>query len=282
MSYPGNTTLSSEFTFTSSGAVSGNATASASATGGLTVGFIGQPTRGALAITGHTPGFINAALSSSAASTASATGGLTVGFIGQPARGAKSISGHAPGFINRVLQAISDNWLNTQYRCYLTGSADAVADVELPIKSFQVRQNSTYAYVSVVVPGVDAYQAAITARPNGSIKVQRIYNYADGSSDTFDVISAAFSSLRIDSGGASGMTGTLTGTGTMPTATAQTVDLYDPTYYSSTNGIDRRYRCRLDPRLRPGDTANINGESFVVAEITQYVNASSTVMEISE
>lgn len=170
---------------------------------------------------------------------------------------------------------IAQNPISTHYRCYLD-------DLELPIKSFQFRINSIRKFGSVVLPGAAYYAAAINARLNGNLRVERIYNYNDGSNLLFIMFELPFNSIRLDQGGLSGLTATLSGSDVTVAGNAQTIELFDPIYYSSTDGTSRRYRCQLDPRIRPGDTAQINGESFIIEEIIWYVDVKTAIAEISE
>lgn len=183
----------------------------------------------------------------------------------------------------RVFSAIANHWVSTRYRCLLTGAENGLAtDVEFPIKSFQTRFTSDYIYLSCVVPGVDRYQDAITERSNGRLKISRIYDYLGSSSESFLLVDVPFDSMRLDSGGRSGMTATLSGNEYNITVAPQTVELFDPVYYAATDGALRRYRCRLDPRLRVGDTAIISEDSLTVGTIIHIVDVKSTLMEIAE
>jgi hypothetical protein len=209
---------------------------------------------------------------------------LIVGFAGTAVQRQITESGQTPSFVNRLLYAIAGQWISTHYRCYLTGAADALTDLELPISSFQTRLAASpvpRAYLAVIVPGVDSYIDAINARANGRLKVDRIYNYLDGSLSTFQMANVPFDTLNTNQGGRSGMTGTLTGFEETGAITAQAITLADPATRSSDNG-GIRYRCRLDPRVRPDDTVTINGETFAVESVIHIVDAKTAIMEVKE
>lgn len=177
---------------------------------------------------------------------------------------------------------IAKNWLRTRYLCHLTGAADGESDLLLPMSSFAIRLNSSTAssFVQVVIPGVDSYADAIAARPNGSILITRIYDYLDGSSLTYEMARADFDSLRTDTGGQSGSTGTMQGYYTLTSSTARTYDLSDPTY-RSWDGETVRYRCELNPLIRPGDTVTINEETIELRSIQHNVDVTLCLSEIS-
>lgn len=208
--------------------------------------------------------------------------GLQLGFNKAPSIGQINLAGQQPTFANRLLYLISPGWISTRYRCVLTGSADNVSDVELPIKSFQTRFTDNYIYFSCIIPGVDAYQSSINSRSNGRLSVWRVYDYLDKSTEEYLLVSVPFESFRLDSGGRSGLTATLSGNDYMTNFTPLTIELFDTVYYSETDNANRRYRCRLDPRLRVGDTALINGDVVTIATIIHIVDVKSTLMEIAE
>lgn len=182
-----------------------------------------------------------------------------------------------------ILESLPVSWIATRYRCYLTGAPDDVAtDLELPISSFQTRlRRSGNSVVTVVVKGADAYMDEIAERPSGMLQVWREYVLSDGTVASFLMIEAAFDDLATYAGGRAGVTGTLTGIGPFAPEIPETLTLNNPIYYS-TSGGRRRYRCELDPRLRPGYTALINGETLVVETIVHIVDVKTTIMEIAE
>jgi len=192
-----------------------------------------------------------------------------------------SINGSATDV--RFVAALPPVWIATRYRCYLTGAENGLdTDLELPISSFQTRlRNDGLSYLSCVVNGVDAYVSAIAARSNGKLKIWREYVLDDGGVSPFLMAAADYDEMQISSGGRAGTTGQLAGTGNFAPETAETITLQNPTYYGLSGG-KRRYRCELDPRLRPGDTAIINGDTFVVGTIVHIIDVTTTTMEISE
>lgn len=183
----------------------------------------------------------------------------------------------------RFVAALPAVWIATHYRCYLTGAQDGLSiDLELPISSFQSRlRNSGLSYLSCVLKGADAYVDAIAARSNGQLKIWREYVLSDDSMQSFLMAEVDYETIETYHGGRSGVTAILSGTGSFVPATAETISLSSPTYASYSGGR-LRYRCEIDPRLRPGDTANINGDSITVGTIVHIVDTASTIMEIAE
>ncbi|WP_020161233.1 hypothetical protein [Methylobacter marinus] len=183
----------------------------------------------------------------------------------------------------RNLEALPRMWVATRYRCYLTGEADGLpTDLELPISSFQTRLRLTGDTVlTTVIKGVDAYIDAIEARSSGMLQVWREYVMFDGTTLPFLMVEAAFDEITTHTGGRAGSTGVLTARGPFAPNITEIIALTTPIYYSFSGG-KRRYRCELDPRLRPGDTALINGDELVVDTIIHIVDVKTTIMEISE
>lgn len=210
--------------------------------------------------------------------------GIILGFAGSAEQRQILETGLQPAFANRLLHVIENYWISTHYHCYLTGGPDGLADLELPISSFQTRMSATpapRAYLSVIVPGVDDFIIGINARPNGRLKVDRIYNYLDGSSSTFAMVNVPFESLTTNQGGRSGTTGTLSGFEESAFITPQTIELFDPITRSyDAGGI--RYRCRIDPRVRPNDTVIINEESFLIESVIHIIDTKTAIMEVKE
>ncbi|MDD2885266.1 MAG: hypothetical protein PHT48_09510 [Dechloromonas sp.] len=205
---------------------------------------------------------------------------FVAGFRRRAVQSVIELDGLLPIMATRVDQPLPVQWVSTRYRCYLTGSPD----LELPFKSVQIRYNKEpdyRVYASVVVPGLTEFQAAITARQNGRLKVFRIYNLSDGSQQSFLMVDVPFTTIRSDEGPRVGRTGTLSGSAVISTPpNTFTIDLDNPMFRNeSSEGL--RYRCALDPRLRPGDTARINGDEFVVRTITHIIDARTTIMEIA-
>ena len=220
--------------------------------------------QGSIAFSGYEPRFI-------------------AGFIEQPTIGQITFEGYIGQAITRSDTDITPRWISTYYVCTLTGAADGMDDLTIPIKSFQTRYGSDpyRIYLSVVVPGIDAYIDDINARPNGSLIIDRIYNYLDGSSANFRMAKSVIDTITTNQGDKSGVTGTLSGYLQSTAENPLNITLTDPITRSSDNGR-RRYRCQIDPRVRPLDTVTINGESFQVDQVIHIIDTKTAIMEVQE
>lgn len=171
------------------------------------------------------------------------------------------------------------NEVSTTYLCYLTGSEDDLDDLLMPISSFQATLRETgESLLSVVVPGNDLAEG-IANRPNGNIVVKMVKTYDTGNTITETICSVPFDHLRIDEGSTS-ISCTLSGYGTWG-GSPKAVTLTGASYACTDDG-NRRYRCKPDLFLRPGDTVTIDGVSYVAARITWAIGESNETMEVSE
>lgn len=160
----------------------------------------------------------------------------------------------------------------------LTGGADGVDDIIIPISSFQSRTKSgDPSYLSVVIPTTE-YSNEINERLNGKLVVHM--GYSDGSKFLLlEIVSEVnFENIRIDEG-AVNQSITLEGHKT-ESWIGKAVNLEGASYMNLANG-KLRYRCKPDLYLRPGDTANINDDSFVVESIAYSVSAELETYEIA-
>lgn len=162
----------------------------------------------------------------------------------------------------------------------LTGSADGEADIEIPISSFQSRlRQSEPTYLSVVIPNVDDYSAAIAARPNGQMVIEMAYVLGGEESVREEICRVDLESVRTDEGSRN-QSITLSGHRTETYATKITV-LTGVSYRNESDGV-RRFRCAMDPYLKPGDTVRINDETMEVGYISVARSVKSELMEIVE
>lgn len=161
----------------------------------------------------------------------------------------------------------------------LTGDANGVSDLEIPISSFQGRFSSgTPSYLGVVIPGTD-HAGDINDRINGDLVVELAYLLNGEESLREEIARTALENIRIDEGSRQESI-TLTGhrTETWP---PKIVALMGENYrYLSAGKL--RYRCFPDLYLRPGDTVRAGEDEFTAGLVTYMVNTARQVMEVSE
>lgn len=168
-----------------------------------------------------------------------------------------------------------------RYFCILTGAADGVEDIDLPLKSFQARRRSgSPTYLSVVIPTVD-YADEIAARPNGSLKIQQAYEQNGIIKQTETIMEVDLEEVRPDEGGTNVST-TLTGYSTS-SFSAKAVSLRGVTYRTMTNGKHRYRLARPYVFLNPGDTVTIldDGVVFEIDTMSYFIDAITSTIELA-
>lgn len=165
------------------------------------------------------------------------------------------------------------------YTFILTGEADGIDDVVIPISSFQSRiKSDDPTYLSVVIPGTD-WSSEINARLNGELIVKMGYRLNNEIVLSEIIAQVTMDGIRIDEG-TSKQSITLDGYKT-ELFIHKEVDLKNPVYMNLDAG-KLRYRCTPDLYLKPGDTVNINDDSFIVDTISFSVSAELETYEIAE
>lgn len=168
-----------------------------------------------------------------------------------------------------------------RYFCILTGSADGTTDLTLPITSFQARRRSgNPTYLSVVIPTVD-YASQISARPNGTLKIQQAYEQNGVIKQTETIMETSLDEVNPDKGGTN-QSATLVGYSTS-TYSAKAVTLSGVTYRSTRGG---KYHYRLARPyifLNPGDTVTFadDGVSFVIDTMSYFINPTTSTIELA-
>jgi hypothetical protein len=164
----------------------------------------------------------------------------------------------------------------------LTGGADGLGDITVPISSCQMRRrDGEPTYMSVVVPGYDAWLVPVSNRPNGQMVLQGGYRYSDGSTQLQEIERVFLENIRPDRGARSESI-SLSGHRTTVNNEPSVVTLTGASYRTVNADGKRRYRCNVDLFLRPGDTADINGESITVGFISYFIGRAQETMEIEE
>ena len=177
------------------------------------------------------------------------------------------------------IEANGDN-LTRLYYFTLTGDADGLADVVIPISSWQARRKSGEpTFLSVVIPGT-GYKTDIEARASGTMTIDMAY-IVDGTEQYRETICRAdYETMRADEGGRS-QSLTLTGHRT-ESFVNKNIDLQDVVYISNDNG-DYRFRCVTpDMYLNPGDTARYDGNSITVNQIVYSISTEGQSMDVEE
>lgn len=172
------------------------------------------------------------------------------------------------------------------YICVLTGSADGLDDLEIPISSFQAKmRDGNPSYISAYIPDIMNWADEINARQNGDILIRKGYKFADGTRQLETIAWVDFENLRYDKG-AKSQTGVISGHRTESSSETgtKTVILSGVSYVSLQENGFLRIRSEIDLFLRPGDTViyDDEGGSIVAGYINYVVNTDFAWMEVTE
>ena len=162
----------------------------------------------------------------------------------------------------------------------LTGAADGLENVTIPITSFQTRmRNAEPTYLQVVIPGLD-YADDIYDRSNGRMLIDLAYK-EDGVLKLVEtIVSADLEDIMLYEGPESDRI-VLVGHRT-ETFTNKELTLTGSNYRNVNNGFIRHRLSEPNVYIRPGDTVNIGGDTFKANVISYYISVDRKTMEVGE
>ena len=164
------------------------------------------------------------------------------------------------------------------YLFIMTGAENGLADVTIPMSSFQSRLRDTDpTFLSVVIPGLD-YLDQINARPDGYLKVMMGYKRDGVIIISEQVAKVEFEDLRYDEG-AVNQSITLTGH-VAEVYETKTIILEEISYLSYADG-EYTVRCKPDLYLRPGDHVIADDVSFDVTLISYSVSTTKETYQVT-
>ena len=169
----------------------------------------------------------------------------------------------------------------SRYYCVLTGLADGLSNIEIPIATLQSRlRQGDPSYIAVTIPGMN-YASAISARSNGEIVIYKSIVYQGTEYQREELARVTLESIRTDEGGKS-KTITLSGHKNQ-THIAKAVALAGVTYRSLQESGKLSFRCaEPDLYLRPGDTCNYGDDSFTAGLVQYVISPKSQSMTVTE
>ena len=170
----------------------------------------------------------------------------------------------------------------TIYALTLTGGADGLADITIPMASFQTRLNEGgIHYLSAVVPNSRRWADAIAARSNGQWVVRKGYRFQNGTASLSEIVRVGFTSFSWSRGSA-GDAAIIYGNATVPVLAAKSVTMTGIQYEALDTTGKRRIRCDVSMFLAPGDWCIWSGGAMQTGEIVHYVGDSMAFMEVVE
>jgi hypothetical protein len=167
-----------------------------------------------------------------------------------------------------------------RYYLTITGSADNTTDIEIPMSSFQARRRSgAPTYLSAVIPSVD-YIDYITARSNGTIRIDQGYEKNGVILQREKIIETTIDRADTYKGSVNASI-VLVGY-TTTTFSPKTVDLIGSILRSYINGKINVRLARPYIFLNPGDTINIDDDTFIVGNMAYAISDKILQLDIQE
>ena len=157
--------------------------------------------------------------------------------------------------------------------------------VDIPISNFsgQLRSGEP-SYLQVTIPDAKSCSGIIAdfaAQSDTEMVIEAGYRWSDGRFDTQEIARTRLRNVRYDIGARSSSV-QLDGIDTRINPTPKSVNLIGANYRSQDDAGRVRYRCAMNFDVRPGDTAQINGESFIVGELSYDVTVNNATLEVAE
>lgn len=182
--------------------------------------------------------------------------------------------------------AIYDHIATRHYLFTLTGEADGLSDITIPISSFQSRKRSgSPSFLQVVVPGI-VFLDEISARVHGDMVLKMAFKL-HGKIEYIEEFARVHMKDINYSKGARQQSVTLSGRQQTTNDSPKSATLSGVTYHAISGGLRRARTAIPDIFTQPGDTVVAGDLQFTADQITTTVSISQTgtvtsSMEVSE
>ena len=168
---------------------------------------------------------------------------------------------------------------------YLLTLEQGEDSTEIPMANFSGQfRSGEPSYIQCSIPNAWAWAdtvAAYAAQENTEIVINAGYRWSDDSYTTQEIARVTLRNVRYDYGARSA-TVSLNGIDTRTNSAPKAVTLTGASYLNQDESGRLRYRVQPQFDVRPGDTVTVNGDTFVVGELSYQVNASGATMEVAE
>lgn len=167
---------------------------------------------------------------------------------------------------------------------YVMDVTGGPSDLRIPISSWQATIQTTFkSYLQAVIPAAGDYVDELSSRQaaGGEFVIRRVATLDDGSVLEYEMARAPLDQVRYDRGA-------LRYTCTLIAYTDPVTAVANPGAYARTlsgvrlisQNVETRVRSSIDWLLRPGHHAIADGNTFTVAYISYYVNATESYMDV--
>lgn len=157
--------------------------------------------------------------------------------------------------------------------------------VEIPISSFscQLRSGES-SYLQCSIPNAPKWADEVSemaAFEDTEMVIRAGYRWSDDSYTTQEIARTLLRNIRMDIGSKSSSI-SLDGIDTRTNSAPKTVHLNGSSYRMVADSGLVRYRVSLDFSVRPGDTAIVDGDEFIIGELSYQVSPDNATMEVAE
>lgn len=158
------------------------------------------------------------------------------------------------------------------YKCVLTGAADSLPDITLPLSYFEAILTDIFnSYVSCIIPDVASYEDETTSRPNGDIVIFTGYRLASGTELIEEILRVPFVDMVVSRGGRRESI-TITGRGVVAVGTSKERTARNVSSYIKQSDGKWKITSDVDFFLRCGDVFiyGDDGNEYVIVGIIEY------------
>jgi hypothetical protein len=170
------------------------------------------------------------------------------------------------------------------FTCVITGSADSLPDLTVPISNMTIDHKAltTLSSISVTVPNGPLYNTGIVARKNGGILITATDVYNDGTSDSINFIEYPMEGLESHEG-ARNFSLSVRGSVLIPRVSVNAITITGISYRPVDISGNSRIRCSMYKDLLPGDVVTtIDNDEFTAGNIAMVIRTENMFMEITK
>ena len=170
------------------------------------------------------------------------------------------------------------------FSCVITGAADSLPDLVIPISSLNISHNAgtSVSNMFIVCPDGPVFANGIIARSNGGIIITATDIYLDGTSDSTDLAEYAISGLQ-DNRGSKRHSISIQGAVTISRSFVNAIEVLNTTFTSLDKSGAMRVRMDMHKDMLPGDIITLPDLStFAAGNISMVYNTSFMFMEVTK
>jgi hypothetical protein len=161
---------------------------------------------------------------------------------------------------------------NPIYICIITGAADGLEDIEVPIESFTATISTGIpSYLSVVIPAADDIETEIIARKNGDVVIYNGFRFSTGVEQVEEIARGAIDSYQKSMGGRYASL-VVSGYKDIPLGTPKERNAVNISSFNMLATGKRTITAELDLFLRCGDTYiyGAGGTEYITVGTIEY------------